>query len=323
MRAGGGTRNGEYDLNSHAFMYYIHYSDWDRRMDEWITRERLSIEHPGSGGASGSSHTAGIATETKTIAADHGGGGPGGAHGHASTDGVDAVDADEAEDGDDETKTSASGATAAAAAAAGGATVSAPEGRGKSKGKSKGKGRGKTMGKSKDATGSGHGDAPSGGNSHGGHGNFTDADIKAHEAATKVKNIDMIGTHNHTPRYIIEKYTLCAVACDCIVLGKYIMPTWYYSPFPEEYNKYSTLYFCEFCLSFFGLTADLDRHLRKCDLRHPPGNEIYRSAERNVTISVFEVDGCKEITYTQNLCYIAKLFLDHKVTPCNIPSRVA
>jgi hypothetical protein len=91
------------------------------------------------------------------------------------------------------------------------------------------------------------------------------------------------------------------------------MPTWYYSPFPEEYNKFSTLYFCEFCLSFFGYTHELDRHLSRCTLRHPPGNEIYRSQEKNVNISVFEVDGCKEITYTQNLCYIAKLFLDHKV----------
>jgi hypothetical protein len=220
VRAGSGSRrDGEYDLNSHGYMYYIHYSDWDRRMDEWITRERLSIEHPGSSAAtaSGISHTATPTVgESKTIAAtDHGGTGPSGSGAHASTDGVDAVDADEAEDGDEESKTaantSATAATATATATAtGGATVAAPEGRGKSKGKSKGKGRGKTKGKSKDSHSSSHSshDTPSGGNSHG-HGNFTDADIKAHEAATKVKNIDVI------------------------VIGKYVMPTWYYSPFPE------------------------------------------------------------------------------------------
>lgn len=43
-------------------------------------------------------------------------------------------------------------------------------------------------------------------------------------------------------------------------------------------------------------------------LRHPPGNEIYRKA----TISFFEIDGRKNKVYAQNLCLLAKLFLDHK-----------
>ncbi|KAI8014219.1 Histone acetyltransferase of the MYST family 1 [Camellia lanceoleosa] len=47
---------------------------------------------------------------------------------------------------------------------------------------------------------------------------------------------------------------------------------------------------------------------RKCDLKHPPGDEIYRSG----TLSMFEVDGKKNKVYGQNLCYLAKLFLDHK-----------
>jgi hypothetical protein len=51
----------------------------------------------------------------------------------------------------------------------------------------------------------------------------------------------------------------------------------------------------------------------RCRLRHPPGNEIYRSDEGRVTIAVFEVDGRKETIYCQNLCYIAKLFLDDKL----------
>jgi len=34
--------------------------------------------------------------------------------------------------------------------------------------------------------------------------------------------------------------------------------------------------------------------------------------KKNVRIAVFEVDGLKEKVYCQNLCYIAKLFLDHK-----------
>ena len=42
----------------------------------------------------------------------------------------------------------------------------------------------------------------------------------------------------------------------------------------------------------------------------PPGNEIYRSP--NGQLSVFEIDGNTSKIYCQNLCLIAKLFLDHK-----------
>lgn len=46
----------------------------------------------------------------------------------------------------------------------------------------------------------------------------------------------------------------------------------------------------------------------KCYLRAPPGDEIYRDDR----VSVFEVDGQKNPTYCENLCYLSKLFLDHK-----------
>lgn len=46
----------------------------------------------------------------------------------------------------------------------------------------------------------------------------------------------------------------------------------------------------------------------KCGLNHPPANEIYRKDE----LSVFEVDGNSSKIYCQNLCLLAKLFLDHK-----------
>ena len=34
--------------------------------------------------------------------------------------------------------------------------------------------------------------------------------------------------------------------------------------------------------------------------------------ERSVHVAVFEVDGAKETVYCENLCLLAKLFLDHK-----------
>ncbi|KAG0715439.1 Histone acetyltransferase Tip60 [Chionoecetes opilio] len=46
----------------------------------------------------------------------------------------------------------------------------------------------------------------------------------------------------------------------------------------------------------------------KCPFKHPPGNEIYRKS----SVSFFELDGRKNKLYAQNLCLLAKLFLDHK-----------
>ncbi|XP_027489556.1 histone acetyltransferase KAT8-like, partial [Corapipo altera] len=46
----------------------------------------------------------------------------------------------------------------------------------------------------------------------------------------------------------------------------------------------------------------------QCQWRQPPGREIYRKSN----ISVYEVDGKDHKIYCQNLCLLAKLFLDHK-----------
>ena len=56
------------------------------------------------------------------------------------------------------------------------------------------------------------------------------------------------------------------------------------------------LFLCEFCLKYFGKRSTLLRHAAKCALRHPPGDEIYRSPPGGpgaVTppIAMFEVDG--------------------------------
>ncbi|KAJ8423673.1 hypothetical protein Cgig2_023518 [Carnegiea gigantea] len=117
-----------------------------------------------------------------------------------------------------------------------------------------------------------------------GHEELDAASLREHEEFTKVKNI------------------------ATIELGRYEIETWYFSPFPPEYNDCTKLYFCEFCLSFMKRKEQLQRHMKKCDLKHPPGDEIYRSG----TLSMFEVDGKKNKVYGQNLCYLAKLFLDHK-----------
>lgn len=91
-------------------------------------------------------------------------------------------------------------------------------------------------------------------------------------------------------------------------MGRYEMDVWYSSPYPEEYQALPKLYLCQFCLKYMGSPTILRRHTAKCVWRHPPGDEIYRKGN----ISFFEVDGAKNKAYCQNLCLLAKLFLDHK-----------
>lgn len=120
-----------------------------------------------------------------------------------------------------------------------------------------------------------------------------DASLREHEEVTKVKNVEMIE------------------------LGQHRMETWYFSPYPPELfpNKdqqtpISILYICEFTLDFFKHKAELRRHYQKNPMRHPPGNEIYRDPDSK--LSMFEVDGAVQQKYCQNLCWLGKLFLDHK-----------
>eukprot|EP00062_Callorhinchus_milii_P001661 gi/632937004/ref/XP_007896926.1/ PREDICTED: histone acetyltransferase KAT6B isoform X1 [Callorhinchus milii] len=93
-----------------------------------------------------------------------------------------------------------------------------------------------------------------------------------------------------------------------IEFGKYEIHTWYSSPYPQEYARLPKLYLCEFCLKYMKSKNILQRHTKKCGWYHPPANEIYRKKD----LSVFEVDGNISKIYCQNLCLLAKLFLDHK-----------
>ncbi|RRT73483.1 hypothetical protein B296_00006745 [Ensete ventricosum] len=106
-----------------------------------------------------------------------------------------------------------------------------------------------------------------------GHEELDAASLREHEEFTKVKNIAKIE------------------------LGRYEIDTWYFSPFPPEYSDSPKLYFCEFCLNFMKRKEQLQRHMRKCDLKHPPGDEIYRSG----TLSMFEVNFIYFSIYRQEL----------------------
>ncbi|VDK21443.1 unnamed protein product [Taenia asiatica] len=95
---------------------------------------------------------------------------------------------------------------------------------------------------------------------------------------------------------------------EWIQIGRHKIKPWYFSPYPYELISAPCIYICEFCLKYLKSEGCLKRHLTKCQFRHPPGNEIYRKLPH----SFIEIDGRKNKTYAQQLCLLAKLFLDHK-----------
>lgn len=94
-----------------------------------------------------------------------------------------------------------------------------------------------------------------------------------------------------------------------IKFGNNEIESWYKSPYPEEFWQLEQIFICQYCLKYMKSNWILNRHLEKCFWKHPPGREIYRKDG----YSFFEVDGNLNKIYCQNLCLLAKLFLDHKV----------
>ncbi|SCU79813.1 LAFA_0B05754g1_1 [Lachancea sp. 'fantastica'] len=93
-----------------------------------------------------------------------------------------------------------------------------------------------------------------------------------------------------------------------IIMGKYEIEPWYFSPYPIELTDEDVVYIDAFTLQYFGSKKQYERYRSKCTLRHPPGNEIYRDDY----VSFYEIDGRKQRTWCRNLCLFSKLFLDHK-----------
>lgn len=97
---------------------------------------------------------------------------------------------------------------------------------------------------------------------------------------------------------------------EYIYFQDYEIKTWYKAPYPEEYNKNRILYICDKCLKYMSSKYVYYRHQLKCDYTNPPGNQIYKDMSQG--FSIWEVDGRENVIYCQNLCLLAKLFLNSK-----------
>lgn len=97
---------------------------------------------------------------------------------------------------------------------------------------------------------------------------------------------------------------------EYVYFQNYEIKTWYKAPYPEEYNKNEIIYICDKCLKYMSSKYVYYRHQLKCDYIHPPGNQIYRDMDQG--FAIWEVDGRENVIYCQNLCLLAKLFLNSK-----------
>ncbi|CCF55820.1 hypothetical protein KAFR_0A03850 [Kazachstania africana CBS 2517] len=119
----------------------------------------------------------------------------------------------------------------------------------------------------------------------------------------EIKKLRTSGSMTQNPHEVARVRNLSKV-----IMGKYEIEPWYFSPYPVELTDEDQIYIDDFTLQYFGSKKQYERYRKKCTLRHPPGNEIYRDDY----VSFFELDGRKQRTWCRNLCLLSKLFLDHK-----------
>jgi len=94
---------------------------------------------------------------------------------------------------------------------------------------------------------------------------------------SKEKEIEKLRTSGSMTQCVAEIARVKNI--DRIVMGRHEVETWYFSPYPEEYCNVEKIYICEFCLDYFPSPRMFERHRQKCLIRHPPGNEIYRNGD--------------------------------------------
>ncbi|KAF9390398.1 Histone acetyltransferase [Podila verticillata] len=279
------------DPNRHE--YYVHYSDYNKRLDEWVTPERLNllgeIEYPKS--KKPKSALSGLEKESTGKASEPGT--PGGVSSRGTKN---------------NRKSQLS--KAATASKSGGDAGSPGPGTPGTPGANKRKASAMDENGDKvpsiqvngndedddDASSVANGDTPVGAG-----GNADENGVFSKEQ--EIEKLRTSGSMTQNPHEVARVKNL-----NLIQIGKHEVETWYFSPYPIEYAYLPILYICEFCLSYFPGVKQLGRHRVKCTLQHPPGNEIYRKDD----ISFFEIDGRKQKVYCRNLCLLSKLFLDHK-----------
>lgn len=239
--------------------YYVHFDLYNKRLDEWVTLDRMDIEKMKLPSPKKKPIHPKVAKLKKTPAGDK-----------------------------KRKRGTLTGAAAAAVAASIASAVAAEE----------------SASTSAAATGADQQEGEEGGD--GGEEGDSGSTNNPNATFSKEKELEKLRTSGSMTQSQTEISRLKNINRIC--MGKSIIDTWYFSPYPEEFTRLDVMFICEFCLEPVGTELMLERHRKKCQIRHPPGNEIYRCG----SLSFFELDGRKQRHYCRNLCLISKLFLDHK-----------
>jgi histone acetyltransferase MYST1 len=94
-------------------------------------------------------------------------------------------------------------------------------------------------------------------------------------------------------------------------VGRYVICTWYFSPFVKELTKYPRIHICPMCLSQFVLEDTYGYHYNTCKTTQPPGHRLYATED----LAIFEVDpkdGDEQTLYCQLLSLLGKCFIKEK-----------
>ncbi|KAG0282743.1 K(lysine) acetyltransferase [Linnemannia gamsii] len=103
---------------------------------------------------------------------------------------------------------------------------------------------------------------------------------------------------------------------EWILYAGYDIATWYYSPYPDEYQDCQRLFICEYCLKYIRQVDSFINHTKTtCKRKRPPGTVVYSKGINKI----YKVDGKTNKLYCQNLCLLAKLFLDNKTLYFDVP----
>ena len=98
---------------------------------------------------------------------------------------------------------------------------------------------------------------------------------------------------------------------EAVIFSQWRLDPWYWAPFPEQYH-HQALYFCDWTLRYTTsqiLAVEHRANIKLLGAAAAARNGCYGPDD---DICLWEVDGEAEPRYCQNLCLLAKLFLDHK-----------
>ncbi|KAI3884772.1 hypothetical protein MKW92_043969 [Papaver armeniacum] len=119
-------------------------------------------------------------------------------------------------------------------------------------------------------------------------------------------------------RTCVSPEELARVKPEDVQMGRIHMRPWYPPSAMYSFERCRRLHVCECCLTYRSSRTQLRRHREECQVRDPPGHEIYIDGN----LSIFQIDGAKNKDYCDNLCHLGSMFLDIGISSETIESSM-